>query len=479
MMTTAVESSRAGNTSHRAILPLPRRRCANTSIKLSITRPQLFSWTTSFSNLSDDEECDIEEDDVADENDYPDGAANELCGIHNTADTATSLNTNSGMTMNSKDENYQYHEQLESSNYKDRDIKSLHKSLDSTITHDDSRSDRCHLGRHHQQCCRGDTETSNKKKRKIPTGLKSKLVSEISNTGYAGPSVFYYLFNRRQAKSQLQRRSRHLYNHLSHLHFSPLGQKLSHVTVKDSTFTAPSLKAFLFSCPSPISASIQYAKKLMRSDDTSGSISKPQFAPTFSSPDMSRSQVNARPKQQTHNRLSIQNASAERVRRRHSQRPRLKSEPVWICQFCEFEDIFGVRPLFLMKQYDIKEKRERRLKAERKRLLERAKMKGKKGRQTIVHKRNSNSSLNHNVVQHPMSNNSEIEDVEFQPDSISHNASSQESIIDRNEHLSDRNLPKIEVSKPLTSIHKDPDKLSDIHLEMPLTATEKLLSYAS
>ena len=55
-------------------------------------------------------------------------------------------------------------------------------------------------------------------------------------------------------------------------------------------------------------------------------------------------------------------------------------EDVWICEFCEYESIFGSPPEALIRQYEIKDRRERRLLAEKRRLLEKAKMKGRKGK---------------------------------------------------------------------------------------------------
>ena len=57
-----------------------------------------------------------------------------------------------------------------------------------------------------------------------------------------------------------------------------------------------------------------------------------------------------------------------------------KPEEVWICEFCEYEAIFGTPPEALIRQYEIKDRRERRRLAEKRRLLEKAKMKGKKGK---------------------------------------------------------------------------------------------------
>lgn len=57
-----------------------------------------------------------------------------------------------------------------------------------------------------------------------------------------------------------------------------------------------------------------------------------------------------------------------------------KVEDVWICQFCEYESIFGQPPQYLTRQYEAKDRRERKRLAEKRRLLEKAKMKGRKGK---------------------------------------------------------------------------------------------------
>jgi hypothetical protein len=53
-------------------------------------------------------------------------------------------------------------------------------------------------------------------------------------------------------------------------------------------------------------------------------------------------------------------------------------EDIWICEFCEYESIFGRPPEALIRQYEIKDRKERKRLAEKKRLLEKAKMKGRK-----------------------------------------------------------------------------------------------------
>jgi hypothetical protein len=60
--------------------------------------------------------------------------------------------------------------------------------------------------------------------------------------------------------------------------------------------------------------------------------------------------------------------------------PPQSSDEIWICEFCEYESIFGHPPEALMRQYEIKDRRERRRLAEKRRLLEKAKMRGRKGK---------------------------------------------------------------------------------------------------
>ncbi|KIX09462.1 uncharacterized protein Z518_00542 [Rhinocladiella mackenziei CBS 650.93] len=55
-------------------------------------------------------------------------------------------------------------------------------------------------------------------------------------------------------------------------------------------------------------------------------------------------------------------------------------EDIWICEFCEYESIFGQAPRALIRQYEIKDRKERRRLAEKRRLLEKAKLKGRKGK---------------------------------------------------------------------------------------------------
>ncbi|KAL4788661.1 hypothetical protein BJX76DRAFT_344776 [Aspergillus varians] len=71
--------------------------------------------------------------------------------------------------------------------------------------------------------------------------------------------------------------------------------------------------------------------------------------------------------------------------------PRL--EDIWICEFCEYESIFGHPPEALIRQYEVKDRKERKRLAEKKRLLEKAKMKGRK------HKKATKNSTKHTPAQ--------------------------------------------------------------------------------
>jgi hypothetical protein len=71
--------------------------------------------------------------------------------------------------------------------------------------------------------------------------------------------------------------------------------------------------------------------------------------------------------------------------RREQQKWRNDHHPIpkeeqWTCEFCEYEQIFGTPPVALIKQYEIKDRHARKQEAERRRLLEKAKMKGRKGK---------------------------------------------------------------------------------------------------
>jgi hypothetical protein len=66
-------------------------------------------------------------------------------------------------------------------------------------------------------------------------------------------------------------------------------------------------------------------------------------------------------------------------------------EDIWICEFCEYESIFGHPPEALIRQYEIKDRKERKRLAEKKRLLEKAKMKGRKTKKATKNAKHASS----------------------------------------------------------------------------------------
>jgi hypothetical protein len=88
---------------------------------------------------------------------------------------------------------------------------------------------------------------------------------------------------------------------------------------------------------------------------------------------------------------------AARQRRLQQEYTNIQHPPsradIWICEFCEYESIFGYPPSALIRQYEIKDRKERRRLAEKQRLLEKAKAKGRKGKkQTKAAKAASHAS---------------------------------------------------------------------------------------
>ncbi|KAF2729810.1 hypothetical protein EJ04DRAFT_446473 [Polyplosphaeria fusca] len=90
-------------------------------------------------------------------------------------------------------------------------------------------------------------------------------------------------------------------------------------------------------------------------------------------------------------------ALAARKRRVQQEYANFHNPPAspWICEFCEYEDIFGMPPTALIRQYEMKDRKERKRLAEKKRLLEKARMKGRKGKKASK-KAQNNAQQNQN-----------------------------------------------------------------------------------
>ena len=94
-------------------------------------------------------------------------------------------------------------------------------------------------------------------------------------------------------------------------------------------------------------------------------------------------------------RPSREFALAARQRRLAQEFNNYQNKPtkdsMWICEFCEYEDIWGYPPRALIRQYEIKDRAERQKAEERRRLLEKAKMKKNKGKNKGKGSKNANT----------------------------------------------------------------------------------------
>ncbi|KAF1848644.1 uncharacterized protein K460DRAFT_276942 [Cucurbitaria berberidis CBS 394.84] len=90
-------------------------------------------------------------------------------------------------------------------------------------------------------------------------------------------------------------------------------------------------------------------------------------------------------------------AFAARKRRIQQEYANFHNPPTqpWICEFCEYEDIFGHQPKALIRQYEIKDRKERKRLAEKRRLLEKARMKGRKGKKASKKAQNNANNAQH------------------------------------------------------------------------------------
>ncbi|KAL8706054.1 MAG: hypothetical protein Q9201_000876 [Fulgogasparrea decipioides] len=139
------------------------------------------------------------------------------------------------------------------------------------------------------------------------------------------------------------------------------------------------------------------AQAMQQSRDfaTQGTQTSPNMAtgPKHDMPPQAPNQEAQQPPKKPRRSLAKQLALAARQRRLQQEYDNYHHPPApedsWICEFCEYEMIFGSPPEALIRQYEIKDRQERRRLAEKRRLLEKAKMKGRKGR-----KGNKNAAKN-------------------------------------------------------------------------------------
>ncbi|EGR46697.1 uncharacterized protein TRIREDRAFT_50536, partial [Trichoderma reesei QM6a] len=147
----------------------------------------------------------------------------------------------------------------------------------------------------------------------------------------------------------------------------------------------PTSSQFTFTCESQTPGAIQWPGK---SHSTSlqhlpaGAPASPGQREGNSSKQVSR--VPASSSRKTRSRLEKELAAAARTRRQiateNYYHNLVNPEDIWICEFCEYERIFGEPPRTLIRDYEIKDRRQRQEEADRKRLLEKAKAKSRKGK---------------------------------------------------------------------------------------------------
>ncbi|KAL4877500.1 hypothetical protein BJY04DRAFT_198096 [Aspergillus karnatakaensis] len=176
--------------------------------------------------------------------------------------------------------------------------------------------------------------------------------------------------------------------------------------------TTPTKTQFTFTCESdsskgmalhrsPVAQTVQSA----RGFSTQGTQTSPTVATQLnpqagSHPPQSQAPAPSEPAPERKKKRSPSSIYALAARQRKVQQqysnlhhpPRL--EDIWICEFCEYESIFGRPPEALIRQYEIKDRKERKRLAEKKRLLEKAKMKGRK------HKKAPKNATKHAAAHH-------------------------------------------------------------------------------
>jgi hypothetical protein len=113
------------------------------------------------------------------------------------------------------------------------------------------------------------------------------------------------------------------------------------------------------------------------------------------------------PPKKTRRRTSSKEYLVAARQRRHQQEFRNYHHPpapedIWICEFCEYERIFGTPPEALIRQYEIKDRRLRKQEAERRRLLEKAKMKGRKGKKGKTSAKSAPTTTDRTTSNHPV-----------------------------------------------------------------------------
>ncbi|KAF4994354.1 hypothetical protein FGRMN_5862 [Fusarium graminum] len=186
----------------------------------------------------------------------------------------------------------------------------------------------------------------------------------------------------------------------------PQGQENVSLLQQHSTATksAPASTQFTFTCDSQVPGTIQWpghtSKHSMSTLGGPGSL-PPGSVAHHDGSSVAASRGSGSSRQDSKRRLDKSLDRAARRRRQHAKETRRinpgKTADDWICEFCEYESIFGEPPRALIRKYEMKDRKRRQDEADRKRLLEKAKAKSRKGR-----KSGKSSSKEHGTVQSPL-----------------------------------------------------------------------------
>ena len=169
----------------------------------------------------------------------------------------------------------------------------------------------------------------------------------------------------------------------------PLGKGQENVGVLDQQAkSSPPSSQFTFTCESDAkdvqfpeqSLHHNYAQRGHPPTPTQGGQRAPPV-PAMNQPPLPQNPEPPRKPRRRRGDVYVLAARQRRLQQEYSNNQHPPSrEDIWICEFCEYESIFGYPPSALIRQYEIKDRKERRRLAEKQRLLEKAKLKGRKGK---------------------------------------------------------------------------------------------------
>lgn len=215
----------------------------------------------------------------------------------------------------------------------------------------------------------------------------------------------------------------------------------------------PASAQFTFTCDSQVPGTVQWPGGSSRQDVPSQTLEMPPNVNAINNSNAGAVNAsNTQSRRRARRRLEKELASAARQRKliaaENFHRNPPKIEDMWICEFCEYERIFGKPPRVLTRVYEIKDRRQRQEEAERKRLLEKAKAKSRKSKKSGKASNKGGSSGQSRDEHHPTDLTDDHETLPIHHDH-SHSTQSEEEYDDDLEPhyhnpLPDRNDPPSE-----------------------------------